>query len=330
MLAVVSFTAPLKLLAADKVFFDLPRTTPCRDVTTAEFFLSNPNERLVEARFQISSLIRSGGEDDLVQFFYRFDCRTPGAEVVGYLPQTTLTSDVAGNVGVQRINEDSKTLGLAVTGAFDHIVSGTGTGNLNSKNTTNIQYDLLPPLEMVAASGTLNRGTGVYFKLKPNSQSSLEGGKEFIVVLRVPHDWRGDMMEVRCQASGYRNTSAPPFEERGSIGGQRFLVALYMEGDEQAKQISQHFATCEQQLRNLAVANRRAIQKQAYPSTAHRFGRIIAVVEPKIPADWLDRVIFAPASADLEEYLDRLPDEVLAAAEQFVTAKRELATLTGQ
>jgi len=330
MLTVISFSTTIAMAASDKVFFDLPRTTPCRDVTTAEFYLSNPSERLVEAHFQISSLIRSGGEDDLVQFFYRFDCLTPGAEVVGYLPQTTLTSDVAGTVGVQKINEDSKTLGLAVTGAFDHVVSGTGTGNLNSKNTTNIKYDLLPPLEMVAASGTLNRGTGVYFKLKPNSQSSLEGGKEFVVVLRVPHEWRGDMIQVQCQASGYRNTSTPPFEERGSIGGQRFLVALYMEGDEQAKQIAQRVATSEQQLRNLAIANRRAIEKQAYPTAAYRFGKLISAVEPKIPADWLNRVVFAPASADLEEYLDRLPDEVLAAAEQFVSAKRELALLTGR
>jgi GGDEF domain-containing protein len=138
------------------------------------------------------------------------------------------------------------------------------------------------------------------------------------------------MIYVQCQASGYRNTNTPPFEERGSIGGQRFLVGLYLEGDEQAKQIAQRLAASEQNLRNVALANRRAIQRQAYPSTAYRVGRLISVVEPKIPADWLSRVVFAPASTDLEEYLHRLPDEVLGAAEQFVSAKRELAMLTGQ
>jgi len=329
--AVVYFSilaASLQVTAADRVFFDLPRTTPCRDVTTPEFYLTNPSERLVEARFQISSLIRSGGEDDLVQFFYRFDCRSPGAEVVDYLPQTTLASDVAGTVGVQKTKETAKTLGLSVTGAFDHVISGTGTGNISAKNATNLQYDLLPPMEMVAASGTLNRGTGVYFKLKPNSRTSLEGGKEFAIVFRVPHYWRGDMIQVQCQATGYRNTASPPFEERGTIGGQRFIVALYMEGDEQAKHIAQKFAASEQQLRNVALANRRAIERQAYPTAASRFGKFISAVEPRIPADWIDQVITAPASADLEQYLHRLPDDVLAAAEEFMDAKRQMATLT--
>ena len=322
----VTATAPLQ--AAEKVFFDLPRTAACRDVTNEEFLASNPYERLVEARFQISSLVRHGGEEDLIQFFYRFDCRSPGAEIVEYLPQTTLASDISGTIGVQKITENARTLGLEVSGAFEHVVSGAGSGSVSSKNTTNVKYDMLPPLETVAASGTLNRRTAVYFKLKPTSQVSLEGGKEFVIILRVPRYWRGDLVQVYCQATGYRSTSAPPFEERGTVGGQRFLVALYLEGDEHAKNIAQQCATSEQRLRNLAIANRRAIEKQAFPTAAHRFGKILPVVEPKIPADWLERLVFGPPLKELEPYSERLPVEVLSAAHEFMDAKRALASLT--
>jgi hypothetical protein len=168
----------------------------------------------------------------------------------------------------------------------------------------------------------------VYFKLKPTSQTTLEGGKEFVLVLRVPQSWRGDILQASCQATGYRNTSAPPFEERGTIGGQRFLVALYQEGDEYAKRSAQQFAIAEQHLRNVARVNHRAIERQAYPTAAHRFGRILPVVEPKIPDNWLERVVFAAATRELDDYAQRLPEDVLSAAQEYVAAKRALHELT--
>jgi hypothetical protein len=316
-----------RLVAAESVTFDAPRTVACRDVTTDEFLASNPQERLLEARFPVSSLIRAA-ENDLVQFFYRFDYPA-NVEVEDYLPKTTLTSEIVGNVGVERKTEDLRSLGLAVSGGFEH-VTGSGTGSVNTKDSTSVRYDLLPPLEMVSASGTLNRRGGVYFKLKPSPRSSLEGGKEFVVVLRVPGDWRGGYARVHCQALGFRRSTAPPFEERAILGDDTFLLGMFRDGDEIARRAATHFADSETRLRNASLAYSNQIHKQSYPSLAHRVGALVTVVSPRIPPDWLQDVIELEPDASFRDYMDRLPDPVRTAAENFQSAKQELASLSGR
>jgi hypothetical protein len=324
LLLLVLAQAPRAATAAESVYFDVPRTIAFRDVTTEEFRASYPHERIMEGRFPVSSLIRAA-EGDLIQFLYRIDFRDQGSEVIDYLPKTTLTSNVVGNVGIERKSEESRTLGLAVTGSFDHLVTGTGTGNVASKDLTSIQYDLLPPMEMVSASGTLERRAGVYFKLKPTQQSSLEGGKEFIVVIRVPQSWRGDYARVQCQAFGYRRSPTPPFEERAVLGQADFQVGIYAEGDEVARHVAAEFARSETQLRNASSVFSRQIHRRSFPTVAHRVGAMFDVVSPQIPANWLEQLV---RGESLEQnFSDNLPPEVREAAEQYLVAKRQIIDL---
>ncbi len=320
-----SLVSPAWLPANELVYFDVPSTIGCRDVTTAEFLATNPYERLVEARFQVSTLLRTA-EDDLVQFLYRIDYPTFGVEIVDYFPKTTMDPTVAGNVGIERKTEDAKNVGITLTGTLDHLV-GTGSAGASTKVLDSIKYDLLPPMDMVAAAGTLNRRASVYFKLKPTPRASLEGGKELVVVFRVPQGWRGQYVYVRCQAQGNRRTTTPPFEERAVLGDRVFLVALYGDGDLEAKSLAVQFAQSELKLRNAALAQRRRIERQSYPTVAHKFGALLTVVDPKIPENWLDEILQAPAAASPAPYLDRLPSPVKTATDEYLLAKRNLASL---
>ncbi len=314
--------------ASPNVAFDVAPTVECRDVTTEEFAHANPNERLVEATFQVSSLIR-GNEDDLIQFFYRIENPWRSVQVVDYLPKTTLTTDLAGNVGIEKKKEDIKNLGLNLSGAYGHMAGIAGTGNIGSKDNDCVHYELLPPMELLAASGTLDRGSGVYYKLKPSRRTTLEGGKEFVVVLRVPGAWRADRVHLHCFAQGYERGPVRSLDERTISGRGDFVVALYAAGDAEAKAAALTYASAEAQLRRVAVSSRRDIKKRNYPTVVHHFGALISVVDPKIPNGWLTKLLFAPGDGGLSEYVDRLPAEAKAAAVQYLNAKVELTRLNG-
>jgi hypothetical protein len=115
-----------------------------------------------------------------------------------------------------------------------------------------VKYDLLPPLETVAASGTLLRGSGVFFKLKGSPRRPLEGASEFALVLRVPRDWRADYVRVQCQATAIERGLVSSLDQTITAGERKFLVALYLEGDEGARQTADEFARRDAALRTAA------------------------------------------------------------------------------
>lgn len=315
--------------SSPSIQFDVSSTIECRDVTPPEFAAANPDERLFEARFQVSSLIRNGSEDDLIQYFYRIESPRQSLQIVDYQPRTTLASELAGNITIEDKTEDTKQLGVVANGHVDYYVKGTGTAAIGSKDNSTVRYEKLPPLELLSSSGTLQRGSGVYFKLKPSSQTSLEGGKEFVVVMRVPAVWRGDFVYLRCQALGYRRGVVRTLDVRTTSGTGEFLVALYAAGDEQAKATAARFVRAESQLRAVAVTRADEIEKQAYPSVVSRVGAVFAAVEPKIPPSWLTDVIYDTSSADFDLYQQRLPTDVREAARNYLAAKSELHGLCG-
>ena len=53
-----------------KVHFDVSYSVDCRDVTPDEFAEKNPESKIIEARFQVSSLIERGKERDVGELMY--------------------------------------------------------------------------------------------------------------------------------------------------------------------------------------------------------------------------------------------------------------------
>lgn len=310
-----------------RVKFDTDSVVSCADVTPLEFAQANPGEKLVEARFLISSLIAPGDNDSRLQHVFTIESRQRTMQVENYLPKTTLAADVVGNVLIEKKDEQCKTLGLSLSGAYENIASGTAKAGVDSKSGLITKYEKLPPLELVAASGPIRRGSGVYFKLKPSSQTSLEGAQEFVAVFRVPATWRGDIVHVHCEAWCVAQGLTSSFSEPDRVGGGDFLVALYLEGDVQAKAAAQQFARSDLLLRSAAARHNEAIKRRSLPSVAHQFGALISLTEPRIPSDWLARVLYGPPTANHEPILKQLPPEVRNAADAYLAAKWRLTEL---
>jgi hypothetical protein len=232
------------VLAAEtpRVHFDMPFAVACRDVTPPALAAANPSQRLVEARFEISTLLLEGQERDVSQLFIRID--HPGQRVtfVDYLPKTLHESRHATPIGITKTGEKNATIGINIAGKYEPLSSAGINAGLGQKSTSCVKYDLLPPLETVAASGTLLRGSGVFFKLKGSERRLLEGASQFALVLRVPSDWRLDQVRVRCEATAIERGIVSSFDQTIRAGQREFAVALYLEGDEQARQWAEQSA----------------------------------------------------------------------------------------
>ena len=309
--------------ALPQVQFDVNSRLGCRDVTPADFAKLNPDEKLVEARFQVSSLIQRGSEEDLLQFVYHVASLRQTLRIVDYSPQTLLASELAGNVTVEEKTDENEQItgALAIPSFWNAKV--TANGDLGKKRQQSQKYELLPPLLPVAASGTLDRGYGVYFKLKPSRRTSLEGAKEFSIVFRAPRTWRGDCVQLTCQATGTWRSVMPPLSETRTCGARRFTIALYAEGDAEAKTLAERLVRAEADLLRSVSVNRREIQKRLYPTLAQKIG----VAEPLLPSNWTEQLIGAPQPEASDQLRQRLPHDVQQAVAEYTLAKRDLNRL---
>ena len=225
----------LAIAASPRVHFDMPYSVACRDVTTPEFAAANPAYKLVEARFDISTLLLSGEERDLSQLLIRIDSPQRTLAVIDYWPKTLHESRHATSIGVSQSDEKSASLGVNLAGQHEVLSQVAANAGLGTKNSSSVKYDLLPPLETVAASGTLLRGAGVFFKLHASGRRPLEGATQFAIVVRVPRDWRVDQVRIHCQATATERSFVSSFDQTVVAGQRDFLVSLYAAGDEDAR-----------------------------------------------------------------------------------------------
>ncbi len=308
--ALVSFTIAVTEANASTpcVHFDVTDVVTCRPIMDAQFRSDHPGEMLIEATFEVSSLVRLGSEGNLSQLLYVIESPQRSLVVHDYAPKTQLVTEVAGNVGIQKSTEKSSNVGLNASFRTELLASASANAGTGQKRLTNLKYELLPPKQLLAASGTISRRTAVYFKLKPSAQTSMDGAKRFSVVFRVEDDWRGDYVRLRCAAYDRSTTDKP------ICGSSDFLVGLYLLGDDGARQTVASLSRADRRLRKLALDKRNEVQRQRYPSATDKLGAFFNVSRPKIPNDWLRRAMRDESSSSFERYL---PRSVREAVEQF-------------
>ncbi len=228
-------------LAADpKVVFDVSYAVECRDVTPDEFSLTNPDEKIIEATYRVSVLMLSGCEQDLDELMFVITSPARRLRVVGFLPRTEVTTDIEGPVDVKGTIEDAKSLDVTLGGRVSasyggvngQLIPSAGAGKTH-RTLSSETYKRLPPKQLLLASGTIAREYGVFFKLKPSTQASLEGMQEFVVQYVVRRQWSSDWATVECIA---RATSRSYFREKQTkVGHRRVYIGLYQQGNVEAK-----------------------------------------------------------------------------------------------
>ena len=235
-----------------RIEFDVGYTIECRDVTPPEFAETRPESKIIEAKIRVSSLLKRGEEKDIKELMLSISSPEKRLRVADFVPKTELQSEVPGFIEVVKTDEDATASEGAIRGStsvrfgpIDGQVSPVLGTTKSRRHSLKETYEKLPPKQLFLASGTTNRGHGVFFKLKPSSQASLEGQQEFVCLFIVPKQWRGDYARITCLAKGYNRslwTSVEP------CGAADVYVGLYLEGDAEARtaalQLGQAYETC--------------------------------------------------------------------------------------
>jgi hypothetical protein len=220
------------------VVFDLPLTVECRDVTPGRYEQSY-RKKIFEAVVRISPELVGGEEKDLKKLHYEISTEQQ-MPILSYAPSSQVTSDVAG--GTVAIQTDDHHGQLLV---HYMVTPALGDGNLTADlNSSKTQYTLLAPKQILVAAGTIERGCGVYYELKPSTQDTLQKQREFACLFEVPATWRADYITVKCNAKGVKRGLLGSSEVDAGEG--TLSVGLYRQDDAEAKDVANQLARMQQ------------------------------------------------------------------------------------
>ena len=301
LLVVFLVTSVARAQQASTVNFDVIPAIAASEPNSEPSVFVPEGAKLIELRLDISALIDSTLESQPHEFLYHIVNRSSASRVVDYSPRTTLQDTTIGGISVEQSNETSRNLGFQLNSLTQGALRASGGGDLLAKQTDKAKFERVAEKEIVAASGTIQRGRGVYFKLRSTPGHVLDGQKSFRVTVQVPESWRADLIDIYIRAS---KTYRPfkPLDHRSTVSRHtRFQVAAYDVGDDVAERTAWSLAEAEQQLREVAHKHATTIQDRSRPTLFHQLAVALDVMEPRISENWLQRTIFD----DVDPYFDR-------------------------
>lgn len=228
-----------------KAVFDVPDKIECRDVTPTKCAAAYPDVKVIEGTIRISASLEEGTEDSIVDFTYMISSPEMRLKILDYLPNTMLESRFADDrIEVIDRVEDTDTTNLEALAGYSIFSLAASRSQVNRRSESN-QYERIAPKALVLASGTMNRGHGVFYKLRRSNTVSLEGAKEFTFLARVPKTWRGDWCTVVCTSrANKRNLLGNSIV---SAGATRVDVGLHLTGDKEAAELCLQLCRAQQE-----------------------------------------------------------------------------------
>lgn len=254
----VALVLPLPAAGSDapEIEFDVELTIPCQDITSDKYQLLQPEDKLIEVHLSCSTRLTAGKEKEIKELDIELISPDRRLRVVDFMPQTQLGTDVSGEIQITEDNKSERSFTgtlkpeLTLKGGSPNaqISGGVQAASFEAKkdNSQGVvrAYKLLPKKDLLLASGTLNRGHGVYYKLKPSDQSSLQGRKEFVCICEVPRDWHCDWVLVTCGAVGYRSTFG--IKREAQCGFFQNYVGLHQVGNAESAQLARELGRIEE------------------------------------------------------------------------------------
>lgn len=289
-----------------KAVFDVPDKIECRDVTPTKCAAAYPDAKVIEGTIRISASLAEGTEDSIVDFTYMISSPEMRLKVLDYLPNTMLESRYADDrIEVTDRVEDTDSTNLEAVAGYSLFSLSAARSQVNRRTESN-QYERIAPKALVLASGTMNRGHGVFYKLRRSNAVSLEGAKEFTFLAKVPKNWRGDWCTVVCTSRA--NKKSLLGNSIVSAGAVRIDVGLHITGDREAADLCLQLCRAQQ-------GDGGRLMKRWCEETA-------TCVEPDTPvtqaAFWSERVDALVQQVARKTHLARSNDESLEATRRMV------------
>ncbi|MGB7346929.1 MAG: hypothetical protein WBD20_22085 [Pirellulaceae bacterium] len=293
----------------DVIRFDMPPTVAATPI--------DADANLVQCELNLSSLIESPSVPRIDQWLVRCQPRGTAMSITDYAPRTESRSEIDGPIQIKISDEETSSLGLNVSGDYGSVVHGSVGADNGSKNCLTQQYNRIAPVQTVIASGTIDRGRGVYFKLRWTATQTLEGEKVFKLSMNVPDTWRGGLIDVSVLAQSAHRTFGGLDTQIKTLGAANFVVTAYRSGDQQAADIAHQLTVAELKLRQLSRDANLGSKPTTLPSMLrHVAAKLDLDSEPPSIA-WLSRLTSGQADPYLDRDINRLPMNVRVAAIEY-------------
>ncbi len=324
---------PQRALAGQpRIQFDMPAVAVAylQEEVTGDTLSTVPTPvgwKKVQLELRLSCINASLADSPMRQCIVRIQPRDSSLQIIDYAPRTEMASELTTPIQVKRIDEKSRSMGLSLDGNYANMAHGNIGSDHGSKNTESVQYDRAAPVQAVIASGTFERGRGVYFKLRWTDTQVLEGERRFQVTLCVPPRWRGELVDVSVVAEAEHRSLTSWESELKPIAAANFIVATYLHDDAEAASLAYQLAATEYRLRESAMK----IAARPSPTTLPQILRHVAmkmdVDTPVVDTTWLARLLLGQADPHVDKTIRRLPADLRMVALDYVDARDTFMSL---
>ncbi|MEM9646328.1 MAG: hypothetical protein AAF989_15155 [Planctomycetota bacterium] len=303
------------------------------DLRPTVAFRSVGDDRHVEACFVISSLVENLDESPFDQWSVRIVPRDESMHLVDYAPRTKTASLYDGSVAITTTNEDVFSFGLNGAGSPGplHVDGGL---ERNQKNSKTKSYKEWSPVRAVTAAGSVERGRGVYFKLRQSQDRVLEGEKQFTVVFEASPAWRGAMFDVSITAEKVIRTFGGLDQRTKTVCRQDFAIAGYRDTDADAFRWAKRVDASEQELRRSAHRHQAAAPSQSLPHLLHGLASKLDPwdkddrdLESTQSKNWIRRLISGKTDPYTDPTIRKLPVGLRATALDYCDACKDVRFL---
>lgn len=319
-------TDAAKLSASEAVQFDAPALTAVHVVKpeVAQEYLATG--RCVRIKLPVSVFQRSNLADGQLQYIViRVVSPYHTMRVVDFSPRTQTYTTVEGHVAVRTSLEDKNQLGAKA--AFPPTSAGQLSVDASNQQAIRQEesFNRLPETKLLSSSGTLMRGSGAFFKFLAGPHAVLEGTREVAILAEVSPAWRGDLLHVSVQALG---TSAGQHASPVQLGYEQMWTAVHLAGDAIAAGAARRYVSTERSLRQLAAEQHKSVAQKALPTVFHKLGAALDIVDPKVPDDYLARVLFSGRNKFRDHpQTNRLPMDLQVAIQDYWDVRNEFLSL---
>ena len=298
--------------AQKNVEFDVPAIASANQVTPAPF----GGDKLIEIMLPISTASNSSYRGNIDEF--RFDVSWSGSvyTIFDYGPRTQTVSGIEGLKSVEQNGSRNAKLNFNLGAQPFELGSANIASDIGASNSKRETWQEIPQQEVLVASGTIDRGTGAFFRFHQSRTNTLEGSRDLVLAYRVPADWKNGILKVECRASGNRRIAGfwdEPFEI-----GRSFIVPVYIEENSSAQKLAIDFAKAEQELRKAWLNFEKELQK------ANPLQQLINKSNSQLPEQWPHLLIQSGDDRYLSQYEGYLTQEVAVSAGKFVQARNSL------
>ena len=242
-----------------------------------------------------------------------------------YAPKTEVQSDIEGPIQFKITDDQSGSLGVSLDGGYGRTLSGNLGTDRSSRHSDSRQFNKTPQMNAVTAAGTINRGRGVYFKLRRTAKQVLEGEKVFRITLRVPENWRGSLLDVQVVAQSSQKLLGGWDRKVKTLGASHFVVAAYNHNDVQAANVSRRLAAAEQVLREASWEQ--SDQGVSLGSFLHHIARRLSLEETTSGVQSIRRILQGEADPYLDKEIQKLPMQIRLAVLEYCDLRDEFDQL---